>query len=70
MSIAVLATLLTAAALRILVYSALAQSEGGPTAPSNLTAEIVDGGVSLTWHAPAENAEDVDGYEILRRRPN
>ena len=35
-------------------------------APSNLTAEAVDGGVSLSWSAPAEDAGSVTGYEILR----
>ena len=35
-------------------------------APSNLTAGIVDDGVSLSWDAPAQEAESVTGYEILR----
>ena len=36
-------------------------------APSDLTAEAVDGGgVSLSWSAPAEDAGSVTGYEILR----
>ena len=37
-------------------------------APSNLTAEAVDGGggVTLSWSAPAEDADSVTGYEILR----
>ena len=35
-------------------------------APSNLTAGIVDDGVSLSWDAPAEDADSVTGYEILR----
>ena len=35
-------------------------------APSSLTAEAVDGGVNLSWDAPAEDAESVTGYEILR----
>ena len=36
-------------------------------APSNLTAALADGsGVALTWTAPAENADNVTGYEILR----
>ena len=33
-------------------------------APSNLTAEIVDDGVALSWDAPAEDAESVTGYEV------
>ena len=43
-------------------------SEPDPTslAPANLTAGIVDDGVSLSWDAPDEDAESVTGYEILR----
>ena len=37
-----------------------------PTAPSGLTAAIVDGGVDLAWDAPAENSGAVDQYEIER----
>ena len=35
-------------------------------APSNLTAEAVDGGVALSWTAPAEDTGSVTGYEVLR----
>ena len=35
-------------------------------APSDLAAEAVDGGVSLSWSAPAEDAGSVTGYEIMR----
>ena len=36
-------------------------------APSGLTATLAEGGgASLTWTAPAENADSVSGYEILR----
>ena len=35
-------------------------------APSNLTASLVDGGVSLTWDAPAEQTDSITGYAILR----
>ena len=36
-------------------------------APSDLTAEAVDGGgVDLSWSAPAEDAGNVTGYEVLR----
>ena len=35
-------------------------------APSNLTAEKVDGGINLSWTAPAEDAGSVTGYEVLR----
>ncbi len=35
-------------------------------APSNLAAQIVDDGVSLTWDAPAQSAGSVTAYEIER----
>ena len=35
-------------------------------APSDLTAEAADGGVDLSWSAPAEDTGSVIGYEILR----
>ena len=37
--------------------------------PTGLTVSLVENKVSLSWTAPAEDAESVDGYEILRRRP-
>ena len=37
--------------------------------PTGLTVELVENRVTLSWAAPAEDAESVDGYEILRRRP-
>ena len=40
-------------------------------APSSLTAEAAkDGGVALSWTAPAEDAGSVTGYEVLRARGN
>ena len=45
------------------------ESEATPEdlAPANLTAEIADdGGVALSWDVPAEDAESVTGYEVLR----
>ena len=38
--------------------------------PTGLTVSLVENQVTLSWTAPAEDAESVDGYEILRRRPN
>ena len=38
--------------------------------PTGLTVSLVDNKVTLSWTAPAEAADAVDGYEILRRRPN
>ena len=37
--------------------------------PTGLTVSLVGNKVTLSWAAPAEDAESVDGYEILRRRP-
>ena len=37
--------------------------------PTGLTVSLVENKVTLSWSAPAEDAESVDGYEILRRRP-
>ena len=37
-----------------------------PGAPTNLTADVYQYGVTLSWTAPSGQ---VDGYEILRRRP-
>ena len=39
-------------------------SEPDPAAPANLTAEIVDDGVALSWDAPAQDAESVTEYEV------
>ena len=64
------ATLCLAGAMAaFLVYPAYAQSSDEASAPSNLIAAITDGGVILTWDAPAEDSASVTGYEILRRRP-
>ena len=38
--------------------------------PTGLTVSLVENKVSLSWTAPKEDADSVDGYEILRRRPN
>ena len=37
--------------------------------PTGLTVSLVDNQVTLSWTAPAEEADSVTGYEILRRRP-
>ena len=39
-------------------------------APSNLTFEIREHGVTLAWDAPAAAADSVTGYRVVRRRPN
>ena len=47
------------------------QAQSDPSAAQNLRAEVLPGeGVALSWDAPAEDAESITGYEILRRRPN
>ena len=61
------ATLGIVATLLLIPWAVHAQSDA--TAPTNLTAAIVDGGVALNWDAPAEDAGSITGYEILRRRP-
>ena len=45
---------------------AQAEIPAGPLAPTNLTARVAEGGVSLSWDAPAEDAGSVTGYSILR----
>ena len=70
-SLAVTAALFLAAAFTsLLVPSAHAQTDDSALAPSNLTAELLDGHVSLDWDAPAEDAGSVTGYEVLRRPLN
>ena len=59
---------LLALALQPPAGQAQAQTEAG--APQNLSAQVMPGGVALRWLPPAEDAASVDGYEILRRRPN
>ena len=38
-------------------------------APSGLSARVVDGGVSLSWQAPAADAGSVTGYQLVRQQP-
>ena len=43
------------------------ESAPADLAPTNLTTTLADGGgVALTWTAPAEDADSVTGYEVLR----
>ena len=46
------------------------ETQAKDRAPRNLLAQVVDGGVELKWSAPTEDAASVEGYEILRCRPN
>ena len=64
----IIATLLVLGGLfALLAWPASAQND--PTAPRNLTAGVVDGGVLLEWDAPAQDAGSVTGYQVLRRDP-
>ena len=63
-----------ALALAALVLIVILVSHPGPlhaqtvaTAPGNLQATVVAGGVQLSWSAPTENAGSVTGYRVLRR---
>ena len=56
-----------AALVALLAWPAFAQSD--PTRPNNLTAEIVDDAVALSWNAPSEDGDSVDGYQVIRRKP-
>ena len=69
----VLTRLLSAPALAIalLLTCSTVQAQSDPTAAQNLRAEVLPGGgMALGWDAPAEDAESITGYEILRRRPD
>ena len=67
-------TTLLAVLLIATPWAVHAQGESTPTpdpaslAPSDLRLEQVEGGVRLSWNAPAAEAGSLTGYEILRRR--
>ncbi len=61
---------LAAATVAVVGPGVTAQAQNERTPPANLAARLVQGGVELSWDQPARNSESVDGYEILRRRPN
>ncbi len=61
---------LAAATVAVIGPGVTAQAQNERTPPTNLVARLVRGGVELSWDRPAQNDESVDGYEILRRRPN
>ena len=52
----------------LLVIPLVVHAQSAATAPSNLTAQLLDGGALLAWDAPDEDAASVTGYEILYRR--
>ena len=61
--------LLAAIGAALLIYqTAFAQDYSNR--PTDLTAQIVEGGVELEWDAPTWKPESVTGYEVLRRRPD
>ena len=66
------AVIILAAAIIALALTApwAVQAQTEPTAPSNLTATVVEDGVALAWTAPNQDAATVDGYQILSRRPD
>ena len=60
-----------ALAIALLLTCLTVQAQSEPAPAQNLTAEVLPGGgIILSWDAPAEDAESITGYEILRRRPN
>ena len=65
----VAALCLVAVLIVLLLSSVFAPINSRDLAPNSLTAEMVDGVVTLTWSAPVRAAESVTGYEILRRMP-
>ena len=58
--------LLFVAALTAIVGAVFVLAQDAPGKPTDLSAEVVNNGVRLSWTAPSGQ---VDGYEILRRRP-
>ena len=63
------ATVALLVALCLFVSDVWAQT-GPEQKPSNLTASLVVDGIQLNWEAPQARAEEVSGYQILRRRPD
>ena len=55
--------------LSIPFHSGIVSSKSIDLRPTNLDVEIKNGAVTLTWDAPSD-ADEVTGYQILRRRPN
>ena len=46
------------------------ENTGPGRQPRSLSAEASSAGITLNWEAPATAASEVDGYQILRRRPH
>ena len=66
----VMAVLLLMAVLAIITLnSETASSQSPGEGPRNLSVQISDHAVVLSWDAPSGDAESVTGYQILRRRP-
>ena len=63
------AVLLVLAGLAFFQVHSVFGEDDESKAPSNLTAQFANYEVVLSWDAPAENADEVDGYRILRRQP-
>ena len=52
--------------LALLPTAWIAQAQSDLTAPSNLTAEVVEGVISLSWDAPTEDSSSVTDYQVPR----
>ena len=70
LALAVVFALLTLTLLPTTGQAQTYNTEDDPRVPRNLSAQVEVGGVALRWLPPAEDAASVDGYEILRGRPN
>ena len=60
---------LAALALLATLLSPAAGASSDSLHPTGLSAQLADGTVTLNWSAPADDAEGVTGYQVLRRRP-
>lgn len=57
-------SLLLLVVLSLLVPATLAQDDDRAGAPVNLDVETTEGGIVLSWQAPASDADQVTGYEV------
>ena len=64
------ATIASVLTLSIFAFSARAQNPDTGDAPRNLRLESTASGMLLSWDAPAQDAESVSGYRIMRRDPD
>ena len=57
-------------ALALFASEVWAQKPPVAEKPLNLTGQVVAGGIQLNWETPAARAAEVDGYRVMRRRPD